>query len=306
MKAIFLGTPNAAIPALEALAEIAQLEAIFTQPDRARGRSKTPVPSPVKRIAVARGWPVYQATSAAELSGMITQLPTVDVGLVVAFGMILDPVALSSPTRGMINLHFSRLPRWRGAAPVERAILAGDTQIAATLMVMEAGLDTGPVLAAAETPIAAGESAGVITDRLAELGAGLVRRIVPEWISGGIAAVPQPAVGATYARKLTTAEARLSLEETSESLLAKVRAFNPRPGAYAMWRGERIKVWEARAVSDTHRHQPPGTLALVDDVLFLHTGTGVIELTSIQPAGKPAMPGSAWARGRHSGLGTFE
>ena len=288
------------------MAGVAEIAAVFTQPDRPRGRSKRPVAPPVKVEALERGWPVRQPNSRAELSAMLRSLPPHDVGVVVAFGMILEPEALTVPGHGMVNVHFSRLPRWRGAAPVERAILAGDTRTAVTLMSMDEGLDTGPTISRTETSIRTDETAGELTDRLAILGGELLVNTLPAWVGGTIEAVPQSPVGATYAAKLTSEEARLDPGASAVRLLAQIRAFNPRPGAFVSWNGERIKIWNARPAEGRISRGAPGLLQERDDRLLMQTGTGLIELLVIQPAGKGSMAALDWARGRRTDLGSFE
>ncbi len=288
------------------MAELVDIVGVFTQPDRAQGRSKRPVPSPVKQEAGERGWPVYQPATRGALTEMLSAIPQPDIGVVVAYGMILDPGALAVPQLGMLNVHFSRLPRWRGAAPVERAILAGDTRTAVSLMLMDEGLDTGPILAVAETEVGPYETGGALTERLAELGAELLTTTLPRWMAGEVVPVEQAAEGVTYAKKLTTSEARIDPSQPAVHLLAKVRAFNPRPGAFAWWRDERLKIWEAREVQGRVLGAEPGSLHLRDDALVMQTGAGLIELVTVQPAGGVAMPAERWVRGRHGDLGSIE
>lgn len=306
MRGVFLGTPAAALPSLDALATIADIAGVFTRPDRPRGRSKKLVASPIKERAEAAGWPVFQPASRTELTAVLGELPEIDVGLVVAFGMIIEAGALAKPRRGMVNVHFSRLPRWRGAAPVERAILAGDTATGVTLMEMDEGLDTGPILAVAETPIGSAETAGELSDRLALLGSELVLRVLPSWVAGNLKPTPQTADGVTYASKLRTEEARLDPWAPAASMLAMIRAFNPRPGAFAHWKGERLKIWQAQPAVGKVARSAPGTLELVDDKVLLHTGTNPVELLQVQPAGKNTMTALDWARGRRLPLGSLE
>lgn len=189
---------------------------------------------------------------------------------------------------------------------MERAILAGDTRSGVSIILMDEGLDTGPILAVAEIEVGAQDTGGALTERLAELGAQLLTTTLPRWVAGEMVPVAQPAEGVTYARKLSTDEARLDPAEPAIHILAKVRAFNPRPGAFVSWRGERVKIWEARSIDGRIPGAEPGFLQLRDETVIMQTGMGLLELVTVQPAGKSAMPALPWARGRHPDLGSFE
>jgi methionyl-tRNA formyltransferase len=256
ISSVFLGTPAASIPTLQAVASLTDLRLIVTRPDKPRGRSGRPSPSPVKEAATDLGLPVAEPAGRAELEEVLTEAAPFDLGVVVAFGMILRPAALSVPSRGFVNVHFSLLPRWRGAAPVERAILSGDEKTGVTLMVMEEGLDTGPVVAAQTIQIDPTETAGELTARLADLGADLLSRHLMDFVRGEVIPVPQAASGATYADRITTHEAELSATWPSSALLRAVRAYSPRPGA-RFGQGA-LKVW--RAGQTDLDQQPPGRL----------------------------------------------
>lgn len=293
-RAVFFGTPASAVPALLSLGEVAEPILVVTRPDRPRGRSGRPRPSAVKEAALARGWPLAQPERVGEIEGRLERLAP-DVGVVVAYGQLIPGRALAVASAGMVNVHFSLLPRWRGAAPVPRAILAGDRETGVTLMLMDEGLDTGPILARRSTPIRADDTAGTVTDRLAGSGAELLRSELPRYLAGELEALPQDEEAATYAPKVTPEEARLDPARPAEELGRMVRAFNPRPGCWGEVEGERFKVWGARP---DRVEVTPGRLELVGDRLVLGTGEGALELLEVQPAGGRRMSGEAWGRGR--------
>ncbi len=242
---------------------------------------------------------VAQPSSGEELENILLEVAPFDVGVVVAFGMILGPTALETPRRGFVNVHFSLLPRWRGAAPVERAILAGDETIGVTLMMMDAGLDTGPIVASESTPIRPAETAGELTERLAELGAGLLSRHLVDFVAGEMRPVPQPAEGATYADRIKPDEAVISATSTSTEMLRAVRAYAPRPGA--RFKDGTLKVWKAAPTE--LGAIPPGRLEFDGQHLYLGTGDYPVELIEVQAPGGRRMSGSDWARGRRGDLG---
>ncbi len=301
-RSAFLGTPNTALPSLRALDEITELALVVTRPDRPRGRSGKPRPPPVKQEAIARGLPLAQPDSAAELREVLLAAGPLDVGVVVAFGMLLPPEVLEIPQLGFVNVHFSLLPRWRGAAPVVRAIQAGDTTTGVTLLQLDEGLDTGPILATRPAAIETTESAGELAARLARLGAACLRDELPAFLAGDTIPRPQPAEGISYAAKLAPEEARLRLERPAAELELAVRAFNPRPGAFAMMGGDRFKILRTQQVGVVEVPSR-GELRLEGERLLMGTGSGVLELIEVQPAGRRAMSGAAWARGRRGPLG---
>ena len=254
MKIVFAGTPEFAVPALRAAAGKAEVVAVYTQPDRPSGRGRVLTPSPVKRAAQDMGFPVMQPETlrAAEVQEALRALKP-DLMVVVAYGLLLPQAVLDIPVDGCWNVHASLLPRWRGAAPIQRAIEAGDTETGVCLMRMEKGLDTGPVLLEQRTPIGEQETGGELHDRLAALGAqvlidglGLLRVGIQP------VARPQPAEGVTYARKLDKAEARLDWREPAQVLANRVRAFNPWPMAEADVAGERLRLHAAVALPLAH------------------------------------------------------
>lgn len=297
ISSVFLGTPGSSVAALEATLRVSDVRLVVTQPDRPRGRSKTPQPSAVKEAALGLGLPVAEPSDRLELLAAVAQAAPFDIGVVVAFGMILSPSVLAIPRAGFVNVHFSLLPRWRGAAPVERAILAGDERTGVTLMAVESGLDTGPVISSREVPIEPGETSEALLDRLTELGVALLEEDMPGYASGALISIPQREDGVTYARKIETVEAHIPVESQAGTALRWIRAFNPRPGAFGILDGERFKVWEAKLapVSDLE----PGELRIVGGRLCLGLGEGALELLEVQPAGGRRMAAMDWARGRH-------
>ncbi len=295
----FLGTPAAAIPSLVALASSTDVKLVITRPDKPRGRSGRARPSPIKEAATELDLRIAQPSRREELEAVLTGDAPFDVGVVVAYGLIVSPAGLATPRRGFVNVHFSLLPRWRGAAPVERAILAGDPTSGVTLMVMDEGLDTGPILASQPATIVPGETAGALTNRLAHLGAGLLSEHLIPFCEGNLVARPQASEGVTYADRITTAEAVVQATLPAADLLRAVRAYSPRPGARLA--GRDLKLWEA-APTDVER-MPPGHLHFDGRRLLMGTADSPIELVEVQPAGGKRMTGAAWARGRQGDLG---
>lgn len=303
MRAVFFGTPEPAIASLEALVEISDVVGVVTRPDAARGRSKQLHPSPVADVAATLALPIFKPSHGSDISGIMSGLGPFDVGVVVAFGMILNSEVLAFPRAGLVNVHFSLLPRWRGAAPVERAILAGDDVTGVSIMSMDAGLDTGPVIAHSSVTIDPAKSAGDLTAQLASDGAVLLSEVLPAWTGGEIEPVAQDHNAATYAHKLTTAESRLDLSEPAQLVLRRIRAFEPRPGAHVYLGDDRFKIRDA--VIEPGPSLSVGELYFDGDRLWVGTGTDALVLRSVQPSGRTPMDGGAWARGRSQGLGSF-
>ena len=299
-RLVFFGTPPAAVPALAALGQFGRVELVITQPDRARGRSGRPQASAVKEAAEDWGWKVLQPGRAPEIAG---ELEGVDLAVVVAYGQILPAEMLDIPTRGFVNVHFSKLPRWRGAAPVQRAIQAGDPTTGVTVIQLDAGMDTGDIVAIQDVEIPAGITAGSLMAHLAGAGAGLLASCLPDLLAGTATLAPQPEAGASIAKKVTVDEARLDpFGESAEALERAVRAFHPDPGAWGMVAGGRLKVLAATAVG---AELDPGGLSATDAGVLLGTSAGGLLMTAVQPAGKRPMAATDWARGRPA-LGTWE
>lgn len=288
MRVVYWGSPTDAVPPLEALQEAGhQIALVVTQPDRRRGRGGALVASPVKAAAARAGLPVRTPERARELVDEIAALQ-IDAGVVVAFGQLLPPDLLATARYGFVNLHFSLLPRWRGAAPVERAILADDRETGVCVMELEEGLDTGPVYACTRTPIGDDETAGELRGRLVELGTALLVDTLPE--VG--ATTPTPQVGEpTYAAKLSVEEFRLDPRRGAVELARIVRAGNPRPGAWVSVGGRRLKVLRAHPVDGA------GDPGVFDAAARLGTGEGLLALDEVQAEGRRAIPGTEWIAG---------
>jgi len=295
MGVLFLGTPAAAIPSLCALAQVDDIEFVVTRPDRPVKRSSAPMPPPVKVAAQQFGFPVVQPETDAELL-TILRASDATMGLVVAFGRVLSEEMIATLPMGFVNVHFSLLPRWRGAAPVERAIAAGDESTGVTLMQIDAGLDTGPVIAERATDISPVDTGGTLTARLAHLGATLVDTTLPDYLNGRRIPVPQITVGATHAVRLTKAEAQLTAATSSVAAEQMVRAFSPRPGAWVATDAGRIRIHKAlRTESSLNRL---GEIGTADGYPALALSDGALKLVTVQPEGKAVMAADAWMRGR--------
>lgn len=294
-RAVFLGTPPAAVPSLRRLAGVADVAAAVTRPDRRRSRSSPPEPSAVKAAARELGIPVVEPGDRGELVAAVAGLGDLDVGVVVAFGMLLPPDVLAAPARGLVNVHFSLLPRWRGAAPVARSILAGDEEGGVSLMVVDEGLDTGPVLAVAATRYGESETAGEVEDRLARLGAELLADVLPGYLDGRVTPVAQDPAEATTAPRLGREEGRLDPGEGPVGFVRRARAMTPRPGAYLVVDGERLKVL---AVRPADADVPPGRIVPTREGLVCGVAGGAVELVTVQAPGRRAVSGLEWARGR--------
>ncbi len=298
MRIIFMGTPDFAVPTLEALVAAGhEVVAAYSQPPRPAGRGKKLQASPVQLAAEAHGIEVRTPVS---LKGVDEQAAfanlNADVAVVAAYGLILPQTVLDAPRLGCLNVHGSLLPRWRGAAPVQRAILAGDDLTGVTIMQMERGLDTGPMLAKVETPVA-GKAAGDLTAELAEKGAALMVQVLGD-LSAHFAQV-QPDDGVTYAHKIEKAESRLDFTQSAVEVERQVRAFAPAPGAFFELEGERYRVLAVEIVEGA------GALGVtLDDALTIGCGSGAIRPALIQRAGRPAMDVASLLRGRAIPAGT--
>ena len=303
MRAVFLGTPDAAIPALGTLHQIAEVAAVITQPDRPRGRSSTPQPPPVKVWAEDAGLPVIQPGRSTSIAPVLDDLGAFDVAVVVAFGMLIKPNALQIPSRGFINVHFSLLPRWRGASPVTRAMIAGDDRTGVTIMRLDEGLDTGPTLASVSTAIGVDETGGSLTARLASSGARLLAATLPLHVSRLAYSLPQPSEGATLAPKLTKEDRRYEPGADAMMLRRRIMAMAPVPGVTAVHEGTQMKLLRAGEIHIEHHTQSAGTLTEDEGRLWCWAPDGRVELLQVQPAGKRAMDARAWMQGRAGRLG---
>ena len=298
MRLAFMGSPDFAVPALQALHEAGhEIAAVYTQPPRPAGRGHAVARCPVQVAAETMGLPVRHPVSlkrdpAAQEAFAALQL---DAAVVAAYGLILPQAMLSAPARGCLNIHASLLPRWRGAAPIQAAVLAGDAESGVTIMQMDAGLDTGPMLLRGTVPIGPHGTAAALHDALAALGAKLVLRALAE----SPTPQPQPTEGATYAAKLTRADGALDWTHPAEQLDRQVRALNPWPGTWCPFGGEVLKVLDALPVPGDGT---PGTV--LDDALTVACGSGALQLLRVQRAGRAPMDAAAFLRGHKVAAGT--
>jgi len=300
LQVAFAGTPEFAVPTLRALASSShRLLGVLTQPDRPAGRGRTLTASPVKQLALELGLPVAQPPhlkGEAERAVLAGWAP--DVLVVVAYGLILPPAALAIPRLGGINVHASLLPRWRGAAPIQRAILAGDTHSGITIMQMAAGLDTGPILMQHSMAIGAAQTALQLSGSLAELGAGLLTQALDRAELGTLYALDQPAEGATYAAKIEKRDAQIDWHQSAQQIERQVRAFNPWPVAQTLWEGQQLRVWEAHALDAPSSGDPGQVLAVEQGGLLIQCGEGVLSMTKLQLAGRRVVSSVEFAGNR--------
>jgi len=302
MRVVFMGTPEASVPALRALADAFHVVTVYTRADKPSGRGRRVTASPVKEAALELGLPVVQPKTlrGGDEAARLRDLGP-DVIAVVAYGMILPSDVLAVPRLGCVNVHFSLLPRWRGAAPVERALMAGDTETGITTMLMDEGLDTGPMLLRETTPISSDDTTGTVTERLAERGAGLLVETLRRLEAGTLTPTPQPSEGATLAPKITAEEGELDFSQPAEELWRRIRALDPQPGAYTSIESRRLKVWAARTVDGEGE---PGTVAAVaPEGIDVQTARGRLRLEVVQPEGKRRMTAAEFLRGRPVGVG---
>jgi methionyl-tRNA formyltransferase len=298
MRIVFFGTPAFAVPSLQALLdEGAEVVSVVTQPDKPHGRSRSVlVPPPVKELALAHDLPVLQPERPrGDLFLAHLRRLAPDLGVVVAYGHILRPEVLSVPGRGMVNVHASLLPRHRGAAPIQSAILAGDVETGVTIMQMDAGMDTGDILLARRTPIGEAETAGQLTDRLAALGAQALVEALVLMQRGELHPVPQEHARATLAPKVTREQARIRWEAGAVSVARQVRAYDPAPGAWSILGEHEVKCFGPRVVGD---RGAAGAILRTEPELVVGTGDGAVAIAEVQPAGKRRMPAREWSRGR--------
>ena len=319
MRVVYFGTPAAAVPPLEALlASRHEVAGVVTRPDRPRDhRGGRPAPSPVKQVAERHGLDLVQPERGRdpELPGRLAGFGA-DIGVTCAFGFLLPPEVLGVFPRGVLNLHFSLLPAYRGPAPVQRALLDGRTVTGVCTFQLDEGMDTGPLLLAAEVPVLPGEDAGALTARLAEVGAEVTVQTLGALEAGAIAPRPQPDDGASLAPKVTPDQARLDWSAPASQVVNAVRAFTPAPGAWTTVRGRRLKVLEARVAAGPEEASPglpgsetvhggagvaapgPGRLGLgPDGTLLAGTADGAVALVRVQPEGRRPMSGAEFARG---------
>ncbi|HKA70147.1 MAG TPA: methionyl-tRNA formyltransferase [Actinomycetes bacterium] len=301
MRVVLAGTPHTALPSLAALLQSRhEVVAVLTRPDAAAGRGRHLDASPVASAAEAAGLEVLKPRSARE-PAFLDRLRTLepDCAPVVAYGALLPPAALQIPRHGWVNLHFSLLPAWRGAAPVQRAMLAGDEMTGACTFQIEQGLDTGPVYGLVTEPIKPIDTSGDLLERLAQSGARLLVATLDGIESGELVPVPQPADGISYAHKLTVEDARASWSAAAMHIDRLIRACTPDPGAWTRFRGERVKLGPIRLLEPVPATPPlgPGELAADKRAVLVGTGAGPVQLGTVQAQGKRWLPAPDWARG---------
>ena len=299
MRIIFAGTPDFSVPVLRALLDSRhEVVAVYAQPDRPAGRGRKLKPGPVKQLAEDSGIPVYQPVSLKDVDSQ-QQLAALrpDLMVVVAYGLLLPQAVLDIPGLGCVNLHASILPRWRGAAPIQRAILAGDSETGVCLMQMEAGLDSGPVLAEVRTPIATDETGGSLHDRLSQLAAGLLAEQLDDLAGGQLQPVIQDESQVTYAHKLDKGEASIDWQQDAMTIERRVRAFNPWPVAQAQYDGKSLRIWGARAV-DCTAGSPGAVVAAGKQGIDVACGEGCLRLLEIQLPGGKRLDAAAFLNAR--------
>ncbi len=297
MRLVFAGTPDFAVAALDALhAAGHEIVGVYTQPDRPSGRGQKLSPSPVALRAAELGLPIFKPEKLRGEAVDELRALAPDVMVVVAYGLLLPQAVLDIPRHGCLNIHASLLPRWRGAAPIQRAIEAGDTQTGVTIMRMDAGLDTGPMLLEEAIAITADTTAASLHDELQALGSRLIVEAVAGLERSGLQERTQPVDGATYARKLSKEEARIDWTRPAEEIARRIRAFNPVPVAWSELGGERLRLWLARAEAGSGE---PGTIVAADaQGIAVAAGEGIVRLQQLQWPGGKAMDAATAARGR--------
>ncbi|USQ78327.1 methionyl-tRNA formyltransferase [Ornithinimicrobium faecis] len=311
MRLVFAGTPEPAVPSLRALlASDHEVVAVVTRPDARAGRGRTLAASPVRQVAQEAGVEVLTPASARdpEFAARLVELAP-DACPVVAYGGLIPAPVLEIPRHGWVNLHFSLLPAWRGAAPVQRALMAGDEMTGATTFLLEEGLDTGPVLGTLTEPIRPEDTAGTLLERLADVGAGLLVASLDGLADGSLRPVEQPGEGVSHAPKITVDDARIDWTRPAYAVGRQIRGCTPAPGAWTTFRGDRFKVAPLASVNtDGHDHASvdnsgdsgslrPGELRVQRRAVLVGTGTGAVELGTVQAHGKKAMAATDWARG---------
>ncbi|KXX65068.1 methionyl-tRNA formyltransferase [Marichromatium gracile] len=302
LRIIFAGTPDFACPSLAALIAAGhQVVGVYTQPDRPAGRGRKLQASPVKQLALEHGIPVHQPQSLKRDPAAVAELAALEADLmvVVAYGLLLPQAVLDAPRLGCVNVHASLLPRWRGAAPIQRAVLAGDATSGVCIMQMEAGLDTGPVYHRLETALAADETGGSLHDRLAELGARALVEALPGIADGSRPPEAQDDAAATYAHKLTKDEALIDWSAPAVAIERQVRAFDPWPVAHTRLDDEQLRVWDARALDEATTAEPGRVVGADKHGIRVATGAGLLCITRLQPSGKRPMEAAAFINARN-------
>jgi methionyl-tRNA formyltransferase len=302
-RIIFLGSPEFAVPSLRALAGQYDIVAVVTQPDRPAGRGRQLSAPPVKEAATELGLPVWQP-EALRGEEAVERLRSYQAGcaVVVAYGEILRPQVLAVPPKGFLNVHASLLPKYRGASPISAAVVAGERETGITIMLLDEGMDTGPILAQEALPILPADTRGGLEGKLAALGAGLLVRTLPEWLVGAIGPVPQHDSQATFSRALTREDGHIDWSRSAAYIERQCRAMAPWPGAYTHWQGKLLKLWRGHVIPRPAAAEP-GTVLRAEEGIAVATGDGLLRLLSIQPEGRGPMTAEDFARGRPPFIG---
>lgn len=302
LRIVFMGSPEFALPTLKALSQNYNVVGVVTQPDKPAGRGKKLTSPPVKTLAQNLNIPMVQPEKLKDASAL-QQLHTwqPDLIVVAAFGQILRQNVLELPPLGCINIHASLLPRWRGAAPIQAAILNGDGQSGITIMLMDAGVDTGAILSQRSELIKQDDTAGTLSHRLSMIGAELLIETIPLYLNKSITPQPQPEQGIAYAPMIKKEEAKLDFSQPAHTLDRIIRAFNPWPGAFTTWRGNPLKLLKSHVI-DSPTSPPPnyGSTLVFEQKPGIQTSKGILVIDEIQPAGKKVMPGNVFLQGARS------
>ena len=305
MRTIFFGSPEFAVPCLDALNEISEVVAVISQPDRPAGRGLAMRPPAVKRRALELGLDVWQPTKVrtAEFAERLRTLEA-DVAVVVAYGRILPPAVLEAPRAGCVNVHASLLPRWRGAAPIQWSIVHGDEETGVTLMQMDEGMDTGPILATAATRIEAADDAATLSERLSNMAAALLREQLPRYLAGELAPKHQDDAAATMAPLLEKSDGRIQWNKPARAVHNQIRGMNPWPGAHTVLGERRIKVHRTLATTlDPEGARPGEVIALDPEGILVACAEGTLEIQELQESGRKRVDARAFASGRGVAVG---
>ena len=300
-RIVFMGSPDFAVPTLEVLAKNFEVIGVVTQPDRPAGRGRNMTPPPIKILAEELNIPVSQPNRLSdEESTSVLMGWKPDLVVVTAYGQILRSEVLNLPEFGCINVHASLLPRWRGAAPIQAAILHGDEKSGVTIMKMDQGLDTGPILSQRELVLYQQETAGSLSPKLSRLGAQLLIETLPKYLDGKLQPTPQQG-DSTYAGMLKKSDGELDFNLSAIDLERKIRAYQPWPGTYMIWNGERLKIHSSRVADNKAFAEKdifiPGTHLIIEERPAVMTGEGILIIDELQPAGKKSMPGQIFLQG---------
>jgi len=305
-RIVFMGTPRFAVPILMGLMEQHEVVAVVTQPDRAAGRGRRITPSAVKSFATSHGLLVLQPTSLHQMR-VIKQLRSfeADLFVVAAFGQMLPSDVLSIPSHGCLNVHASLLPKYRGASPIAWAILNGEAETGVTIMLMDEGMDTGPILAQRALAIRPDDTTGSLSERLAEIGKVLLLETIPLWLAGEISPRAQEDERATYARSLKKTDGLIDWNLSAVEIWRRCRAFDPWPGAYTFWRGRVLKLLRSRPLPHPNGEEMPGRVIRVAEGIAVKTGQGLLLLETVQLSGRRPLPIADFARGQRGFVGSI-